>query len=132
MSWERVRNNPYQALEFAAVHDNFAWRRHHASRFGVLRGKAQKYASDSLSRAFESELDSIPKLFKGVNRISHEHPEYGRARFAVVWYEGEEWALLCTPNVAAIIESSLVSEFKREKKNADQMVQYLQLSYTVI
>lgn len=126
MNWDRVKNKPFQPLEFAAVHDNFAWRKHHSSRFGVLKSKGQKYASDSLSRAFKSELDSIPQLFVGRNRVSRENPDYGPARFAVVWYEDEEWAILCTPKIAALINSSLITGFKRERDGAQQRMRFLE------
>lgn len=126
MSWDRIKNKPAQALEFAAVHDDFAWRKHHASRFGVLKNARRKYADDSLSRAFESNVDSIPHLFSGSNRVSQENPEYGAARFVVVWYDDEEWAILCNPTTAAIIKSASISEFKREKKGAADRIRYMQ------
>jgi hypothetical protein len=127
MCWNMARNKPLQALEFAAVHDNFAWRKHSSSsRFGVLKNNPQKYANDSLSRAFESEEDSIPQLFLGNNRVVRAKPEYGSARFAVVWYSDEEWAILCNSQEATIIEASLISGFKREKDGAAERINFLQ------
>jgi hypothetical protein len=109
LSWSSVRNKPNQCAEFAACHENFAWRKHHSSRFGQLKGKNKGCASDSLSRAFNSDKDSISLLFTDGNRTLNEHPEYGRPLFVVVWYEDEDWAILCTQNEAALISSGLIS-----------------------
>ena len=104
LSWDNVRNLPVKPLEFAANHENFAWRKHSGgSRFGMLRNDPQKYANDSLTRSFESNKDSIPLLLSSQNRVVHNHPEYGQVRFIAVWYDGEPWAILCNPYEAIVM-----------------------------
>jgi hypothetical protein len=121
ISWDLVSNKPDQCAEFAAVHEFFAWRKHHASRFGLLKKSKKKCADDSLSRAFESREDSIPALFSPEgNRVLKDHPEYGRPVFAVVWYADEEWAILCTADEATLINSSLISSYRRQKEGAQK------------
>lgn len=113
LSWELVRDKPNQKAEFASCHDNFAWRKHHASRF------------IQLSNAFHSKKDSILILFSGGNRTSREHPEYGEPRFAVVWYEDEDWAILCDPREAVLIPAEDIRKFKRQKDGASERIQYI-------
>lgn len=114
LSWSIVRNKPAECCEFAVVHEGFAWRKHHSSKFGLLRGQNQRCANDSLSRAFASAEDSVAQLFSPEgNRVIRIHPEYGRPRFSVVWYASEEWAILCTAAEATLIESRLISGFPR-------------------
>ncbi len=127
LSWSRVSNKPAQCAEFAAVHENFAWRKHQASRFGLPKNKNAKCADDSLSRAFTSDKDSIFKLLSPEgNRTLRDHPEYGRPKFAVVWYEDEDWAILCTANEATLIESSRISEYAREEEGAPERIRVIQ------
>lgn len=117
LSWSRVRNKPSQCAEFAVCHDNYAWRKHHASKFGRLKNQRQLCASDSLSRAFTSDEDSILRLFSEVgNRTMRAHPEYGRPHFAIVWYDDEKWAILCTPNEAVLIQSSQIAGYGRKSE----------------
>lgn len=113
LSWELVRDKPNQKAEFAACHDNFAWRKHHASRF------------TRLSNAFHSKQDSIPILFSGGNRTSREHPEYGEPRFAVVWYDDEDWAILCDSREAVLIPAEDIRKFKRQEERASERIQYI-------
>ncbi len=47
LSWDQVRNKPSQCVKFAAVHDNFAWRKHHASKFGLLKNQQARCADDT-------------------------------------------------------------------------------------
>lgn len=123
LSWSMVSNKPNKCAEFAAVHENFAWRKHHASRFGQLKNQNQKCADDSLSRAFTSSDDSILKLFSPEgNRTLKIHPEYGKAKFALVWYKDEDWAILCTSQEAVLIHSNLISNLKRIEKGAKKRI----------
>jgi hypothetical protein len=125
LTWSLVKNLPNQCAEFAACHENFAWRKHHSSRFGQLKGGQKKCADDSLSRAFRSDQDSIPLLFGEGNRVMKNNPEYGRPVFVAVWYEGEQWAILCTSSEATLISTSDISEFKRSKERAAERISFL-------
>lgn len=125
LCWNLVRNLPVRPLEFAANHENFAWRKHAASRFGILKNHPQRYASDSLRRAFQSEKDSILLLFSNQNRVIRANPEYGAAKFIAVWYEGEPWAILCNHQEAIVIDSTLISNFPRQVENAPERYSYL-------
>ena len=125
LTWSNVRNKREQCVEFAACHENFAWRKHHSSRFGQLKNQAKKCADDSLSRAFISEQDSIPLLFSSGNRVLERNPEYGTPKFAVVWYADEDWAILCTRSEATLIASSEIRDFKRTKEGAQGKLAFL-------
>ena len=127
LSWCLVRNKPAECVEFAVVHENFAWRKHHSSRFGLLKNQQQRCANDSLSRAFASTNDSVIQLFctEG-NRTLRQHPEYGRPMFSVVWYASEEWAILCTETEATLIESRLISTYPRAEAGAHNRVEVMQ------
>ncbi|MFP8966118.1 hypothetical protein ACKC9G_06045 [Pokkaliibacter sp. CJK22405] len=122
-NWNVIKNNENECLEFAAVHEHFAWRKHAASRFGVLKNPKDgenKYASDSLYRAFSSNKDSIQKLFSEEgNRTYKKNPEYGLPIYAVVWYESENWAILCNKDYAVLCSSEEIKKFKRAKDNND-------------
>lgn len=125
LSWNLVRNLPVKPLEFAANHENFAWRKHAASRFGILKSDPQKFASNSLTRAFQSDKDSISLLLSNRNRVIQAHPEYGQAKFIAIWYDGEPWAILCNQHGAIVIDSSLVSTIPRQTENASERYEYL-------
>jgi hypothetical protein len=125
MNWSMVRNLPDRCTEFAACHEDFGWRKHTSWRFGQLRNSHKKCADDSLTRAFTSEQDSIPLLFGEGNRVMKKNAQYGRPLFVVVWYEGEEWAILCTASEATIIKSSEISDFKRSKEGVTERVAFL-------
>jgi hypothetical protein len=126
-SWSDVRNKENECAEFAAVHSNFAWRKHHSSRFGQLKNNTKKCADDSLSRAFSSDLDSIRQLFSPEgNRTLRDHPEYGPPKFALVWYESERWAILCTENEAVLVSREEVSSFKRVQEGASERIRLIQ------
>lgn len=125
LSWDLVRNLPVKPLEFAANHEHFGWRKHAASRFGILKGDPRRFASDSLTRAFQSGKDSISLLLSNRNRVIQNHPEYGQANFVSVWYDSEPWAILCNQHGAIVIDSSLVSAIPRQIENADERYEYL-------
>jgi hypothetical protein len=119
LSWEYVRNKPAKCAELAAIHENFAWRKHGASKFGRPRKKNLPCADNSLSRAFTSNEDSILKLFSDEgNRTTKDHPEYGRPVFAIVWYKDDKWAILCTENEAVLIHSNKVDHYSRKEEGA--------------
>jgi hypothetical protein len=127
LSWQAMSNKVATCAEFAAVHENFAWRKHHASRFGLLKKQKAKCANDSLSRAFRSAEDSVLQLFSPEgNRTLRDHPKYGQPKFAVVWYEGEDWAILCAPNEATLIESSRISQLPRKENGAAERIRMMQ------
>jgi len=125
LTWSLVKKLPNQCAEFAACHENFAWRKHHSSRFGQLKSGQKKCADDSLSRAFGSAQDSVPLLFGEGNRVMKKNPKYGRPLFAAVWYEGEQWAILCTASEATLVPTSEISEFKRSKEGAAEKIAFL-------
>jgi hypothetical protein len=127
LSWKRVENKPEQCAELAAVHEHFAWRKHHSSRFGLLKNQKSRCANDSLSRAFESLQDSVLELFSPAgNRTLRDHPEYGPPKFAVVWYQNEDWAILCTATEAVLIDSSRISGYPRKKEGAAERIAVVQ------
>lgn len=128
LAWNRVRNKPSQCAEFVVCHENFAWRKHHTSRFGQLKNNRQRRcADDSLSRAFESAGDSVLTLFSpNGNRTLRDHPEYGLPLFAVVWYEDEDWAILCTSTEAVLIRSTEISGYRRQVHGASVRIQVIQ------
>jgi hypothetical protein len=127
LSREAVSNKVATCAEFAAVHENFAWRKHHNSRFGLLKNQKGKCANDSLSRAFRSAEDSVLQLFSPEgNRTLRDHPNYGQPKFSLVWYEDEDWAILCTPNEAKLIESSPISNLPRKEDGAADRVRMMQ------
>ncbi|MCF6282580.1 MAG: hypothetical protein L3J28_10320 [Candidatus Polarisedimenticolaceae bacterium] len=100
-------------------------RKHHASRFGLLKNKKSKCADDSLSRAFTSNEDSIHKLFSPEgNRTLRDHPNYGRPIFAVVWYE--DWAILCTSQEAVLIQSDHICNYSRKEDGAHERIREIQ------
>lgn len=79
-----------------------------------------------MTRAFASDRDGILVLFAGGNRVMQDHPEYGMPRFAVVWYEDEDWAILCSPTEAALIPSAEIADFPRQRERAAERVQAVQ------
>jgi len=54
-----------------------------------------------------------------------KNPKYGRPLFAAVWYEGEQWAILCTASEATLVPTSEISEFKRSKEGAAEKIAFL-------
>lgn len=127
LAWNRVSNKSAECAEFVAIHENFAWRKHHSSRFGQLKNKQQKCADDSLSRAFSSDNDSVLQLFSPEgNRTLRENPGYGRPKFAIVWYKKENWAILCTATEATLIESNRISSYRREEGGANERIREIQ------
>ena len=128
LSWSRVSNKPSQCAEFAACHENFAWRKHtnRVHKFGWLKDQ-QECANDSLLRAFTSDKDSIPLLFSSEgNRTMREHPDYGLPRFVLVWYDDEDWAILCTSNEAVLIQSSQIANYVRQREGAQDRLRVIQ------
>jgi len=127
LSWGAVSNKVATCAEFAAVHENFAWRKHHSSRFGLQKNQKGKSANDSLSRAFSSAEDSVLQLFSPEgNRTLRDHPKYGSPKFAVVWYKDETWAILCTSSEAVLIESGRISNLPRQEEGAGEIILMMQ------
>lgn len=127
LTWSNVRNKEDECAEFAAVHECFAWRKHHSSRFGQLKKGPKKCADNSLSRAFTSDEDSIHQLFSlHGNRTLRDNPDYGSPKYAVVWYSTEPWAILCTAHEAVLIPTSAISEYKRVREGAEERIQVMQ------
>lgn len=127
LTWSNVRNKMEECAEFAAVHTDFAWRKHHSSKFGQLKKGPKKCADNSLSRAFTSDEDSTHQLFSADgNRTLRDHPDYGSPKYAVVWYSSEPWAILCTPEEAVLIPASEISDYKRVRSGARERIQVMQ------
>lgn len=87
LSWELVKDKGM--VEFGAHHDSYSWRIH-----------LPQWRFNSLHNAFHSPTDSIPLLLTAGNKVSNDNPNWGKARFAAVWYDDEDWAILCNADGA--------------------------------
>ncbi|MEM6191826.1 hypothetical protein [Shewanella scandinavica] len=117
LSWESIQDRENVRPEFGASHVNYAWRRH--------RQNSHKF--ENLENAFLSKNNNIVRLLQnlGGNINSTNYAERGNCLFIALWYPDSDWAILCNPTTATLVDREAVEALPITKQRDDELVESL-------
>lgn len=117
LSWDLIEDRTDIRPEFGACHVNYAWRRH--------RQNSHKF--EDLENAFGSRNNNVMRLLQdlGGNINAANYAERGNCLFVALWYPDSDWAILCNPTSATLVERDAVEALAVTKQRDDEIVETL-------
>ena len=117
LNWTQVVDRRDDLVEFAACHENYAWRPH--------SNRLHKYTS--LFNAFNSAENSLRLLLQSANgnKNSRNYEDRGRALFAAVWYSDTNWGILCNRRYATLVPARELQSLSRAKTHDSEIEEIL-------
>lgn len=114
LSWDDVQEQPNERMEFGACHVREGWRRHKTAQ--------QKFLG--LERAFSTSDHRLTKLLQEVNGNpnAQNHTDRGQALYAAVWFPGSDWAILCNPTHAVLVEREEIEQIPVTKARSEEII----------
>lgn len=115
LSWASVLDREDVRPEFGACHVNYSWRRHNQN----------SHKFENLLSAFTSKNNNVVRLLQnlGGNTNARNYSERGNCLFVALWYPDSEWAILCSPTSATLVDREAVEAFQVTKVRNDEIAE---------
>jgi hypothetical protein len=118
LNWDDVVVRSNVKPEFGASHVNCSWRRH----------ACEGHKFYSLENAFSTRnKNSVLRLLQSVGGNYHASNNQARGAYmyASVWYSDSDWAILCNPTTAVLVNRADIESIEIEKQRNDDLVSYI-------
>jgi hypothetical protein len=121
LNWDSVSDRNDMRPEFGACHVNYAWRRH----------QQNNHKFKNLENAFCSSNNSIIRLLqcRDGNVNAANHSDRGACIYVAIWYSDSDWAILCNPSSATLVQKSDLELLSITQQRNDEIINNLQVLF---